>query len=65
MKSVDIVVFKNTIKDFVTASPLPDEVKRLTLNEILTEQTQKTLETVRAELAERNRKEAKKNAKGV
>lgn len=51
-KSIEIIRFKNAIENFVADSPLPDEVKRMVLSECLDKQTQRTLETVRREIAE-------------
>lgn len=60
-KSVQIIEFKNAIRNYVSDSPLPDEVKRMVLEQCLEEQTQKTLETVRAEIKEREEKEDAKS----
>lgn len=51
--------FKQSIRNFVNESELPDEVKRMVINEILTDQTQKALESIRAEIEDRDREEKK------
>lgn len=63
--SLQIRVFDDAIKKFVSESPLPDEVKRMVLEKRLAEQTEKTFETLQKEILERDRKETKKNAKNV
>ena len=49
--------FKNAISNFVTQSELPDEVKRMVLSEILREQEERTIATIRSEIEERDRLE--------
>lgn len=53
--------FKVAIQNYVDGSGLPEEVKRLVLNEILAEQSQKALSAISAELEERDRKEAEQD----
>lgn len=55
MKSIEIFEFKKAIKDFVFQSEIPDEVKRMVLAEILQEQEQITLETLKREIEERDK----------
>lgn len=59
MNSLSIREFKQSIQNFVNESELPDEVKRMVINEILADQTQKALESIRAELKDRDREEKK------
>lgn len=54
-KSVEIIEFRNAIKNYVEDSPLPDEVKRMVLDQCLAEQSERTLATVRSEIAEREK----------
>lgn len=63
--SLDIRAFDDAIKNFVSESPLPDEVKRMVLEKRLAEQTDKTFATLQKEIEERNKKEARKNAKNL
>ena len=49
--------FKNAISNFVSQSELPDEVKRMVLSEILREQEERTIATIRSEIEERDRLE--------
>lgn len=58
--NVKIMEFRNAIKNFVTDSPLPDEVKKMVLEQCLTEQSERTLATVRQEIAEREKAESEK-----
>ena len=58
-KSVEIIEFRNAIKKFVANSPLPDEVKKMVLEQCLTEQSERTLATIRREIEERDKEESK------
>lgn len=49
--------FKNAISNFVTQSELPDEVKRMVLSDLLREQEERTIATIRSEIEERDRLE--------
>lgn len=59
MSSIEIREFSQSIKNFVTASPLPAEVKRLALAEILREQERAAAEQIRLEAIEREEEEEK------
>lgn len=63
-KSLQIREFRNAIKNYVANSPLPDEVKLMVLEQCLAEQQERTLETLRMEIAERAtvEKEVEENA---
>lgn len=56
--NLKIIEFRNAIKNFVNNSDLPDEVKRMVLEQILDEQDKKTVLVVRQEIAEREKAEA-------
>lgn len=56
-KSLQIREFRNAIKNYVASSPLPDEVKLMALEQCLAEQQERTLETLRKEIAEREETE--------
>lgn len=60
MNSLEIYEFKDSIKNYISKSTIPDEVKRMVLAEILREQEDVTLETLRKEIEERD-KEASEN----
>ena len=49
--------FKNAIENFVVESELPDEVKRMVLSEILREQEERTIISLKNEIEERDRLE--------
>lgn len=51
--SLQIREFDNAIKNYVSESPLPDEVKLMVLEKRLAEQQERTLDTLRREIAER------------
>lgn len=55
MKSITIYEFKNAISSFVKSSDIPDEVKRMVLAEILKEQEDVTLATLKREIEERDK----------
>lgn len=63
-KSIEVIEFRNAIKNYVTESPLPEEVKRMVLSQLLDEQAQRTLETVKKEIADRD-KEVNADAESV
>lgn len=58
MNSITIYEFKNAISSFVKGSDIPDEVKRMVLAEILKEQEDVTLATLKREIEERDREES-------
>lgn len=57
MTSLNIREFKQTISNYVSTSELPAEVKRMVLAEILKEQEELTLLTLRKEIEERDNAE--------
>lgn len=59
MISIEIREFSQSIKNFVAASPLPAEVKRLALAEILRDQERAATEQIRLEAIEREEEEEK------
>lgn len=66
MKSIEIFEFKQAIKNFVSQSDIPDEVKRMVLSEILKEQEEITFETLKREISERDKEGSKDgNAESV
>ena len=67
MTSLEIREFKQTISNFIGETDLPDEVKRMVLSEILREQGERTVQTLRRELEERNtvQKGVEKNAESI
>ena len=67
MTSLKIREFKQTISNYVSASVLPDEVKRMALAEILKEQEDLTVLTLKKEIEARDsaEKEAMQNAESV
>lgn len=60
MSNLEVKAFSNTITHFVDSYDLPDEVKRMALQEILTKQEQKALNALVAEVEERDAAEAEK-----
>lgn len=62
MTNLSILEFKQTIQKFVTETALPDEVKRMVLEEILREQKSITYEVIKQEIAERDRLEQEENS---
>ena len=67
MKSLEVREFKQTISNYVQGNPLPDEVKRMVLSEILKQQEEVTLLTLRKEIEERDcaEKEAMQDAENI
>ena len=71
MNNLEIKEFSQAIANFVEASPLPDEVKRMALQENLVRQEQKARDALLAEIAERDaaeavkKKEVKQDAESV
>lgn len=66
MNSLKIIEFKKSINTYVKNSDLPDEVKRMVLAEILKEQEQITLETLKHEIEERDKEESENgNAESI
>ena len=63
--NIEIIEFKKNITAYVEKSPLPEEVKRMVLEDILVEQEKKTVETLKREIAERDKKEAEESAESV
>lgn len=60
MSNLEIKEFSQSIANFVEASPLPEEVKRLVLQEILEKQGQKAREALLTEIADRDAAEVAK-----
>lgn len=58
MTSLKVREFKQSITNFVDRNELPDEVKRMVLSEILKEQEEKTVLTLRREIEERDLEES-------
>lgn len=58
MKSVEIREFRQAITNFVNENEFPDEVKRMVLLEVLKEQEEKTIITLKKEIEQRNCKES-------
>ena len=67
MTSLKIREFKQTISNFVQDTELPDEVKRMVLTELLKEQEEKTVLTLKKEIMERDiaGEETAENAKNI
>ncbi len=71
MRNLEIREFSQAITNFVEASPLPEEVKRMALQEVLTRQEQKARDALMAEIAARDaaestkQKEVKQDAESV
>ena len=61
MTSLEIREFKQAISNFVAGSELPEEVKRLVLKEVLTEQENTTLCVMRDEIEARDLAESSQN----
>ena len=60
MKNLEIKEFTQALLNFVETSPLPEEVKRLALQEVQYKQEQKARDAFLAEIAERDAAEAVK-----
>lgn len=54
MSNLEIREFTQAINNFVDGSGLPEEVKRMALQEVLTRQEQKAREALMAEIADRD-----------
>lgn len=54
MTSLEIREFKQTISNYVKENPLPDEVKKMVLAEVLRDQEERTLLTLKKEIEERD-----------
>ena len=54
MSNLEIKEFSQAIANFVEASPLPEEVKRMALQENLARQEQKARDALMAEIAARD-----------
>lgn len=68
MNNIEIKEFSQAIANFVDGSGLPEEVKRMALQEILTRQEQKARNALMEEIAARDaaeQKEVKQNAESV
>lgn len=50
MNSIDIITMKKTIKDYIDGQPIPKEVSRLVLKELLEEVSKEALDEAMAEL---------------
>ncbi len=71
MSNLEIREFSQAITNFVDGSGLPEEVKRMALQEVLTRQEQKARDALMAEIAARDaaestkQKEVKQDAESV
>ena len=70
MSNLEIKEFSQAIANFVEASPLPEEVKRMALQENLARQEQKARDALMAEIAAREatevaKQEVKQDAESV
>ena len=70
MSNLEIKEFSQAIANFVEASPLPEEVKRMALQENLARQEQKARDALMAEIAARDaagvaKQEVKQDAESV
>lgn len=71
MSNLEIREFTQAINNFVDGSGLPEEVKRMALQEVLTRQEQKARDALMAEIADRDavesekQKEVKQDAESV
>lgn len=71
MRNLEIREFSQAITNFVDGSGLPEEVKRMALQEVLTRQEQKARDALMAEIAARDaaestkQKEVKQDAESV
>lgn len=70
MSNLEIKEFSQAIANFVEASPLPEEVKRMALQENLAQQEQKARDALMAEIAARDaaevaKQEVKQDAESV
>nr|DAM05030.1 MAG TPA: hypothetical protein [Caudoviricetes sp.] len=67
MSNLEIKEFSQAITKFVDESSLPEEVKRLALQEVLTRQEQKARDALLAEIADRDaaEQEVKQDAESV
>lgn len=68
MSNLEIREFTQAINNFVDGSVLPEEVKRMALQEVLTRQEQKAREALMAEIADRDaaeKEEVKDDAESV
>lgn len=54
MNSLGIREFKQAITNYMQGNPLPDEVKRMVLAEIMREQEERTLLTIKREIEQRD-----------
>lgn len=60
MSNLEIREFTQAINNFVDGSDLPEEVKRMALQEVLTRQEQKARDALMAEIADRDAAEVAK-----
>lgn len=67
MSNLEIREFSQAITNFVDSSGLPEEVKRMALQEVLTRQEQKSRDALLAEIAARDaaEQEVKQDAESV
>lgn len=65
MNSIDVREFSQAIRNFIKSSPVPAEVKRLALAEILRETEEVARRELIAQVEERDRKEGEQDAEGV
>ena len=57
MTNLEILEFKQAIQTYVKQAGLPDEIKRMILADVLSEQEAITLETLKREIKEREERE--------
>lgn len=67
MSNLEIKEFSQAVTNFVDSSGLPEEVKRMALQEVLTRQEAKAREALLAEIADRDaaEQEVKQDAESV
>lgn len=67
MSNLEIKEFSQAINNFVDSSGLPEEVKRMALQEVLIRQEQKARDALLAEIADRDaaEQEVKQDAESV
>lgn len=56
-ENLKIIEFRKALRDYVAKAQLPEEVKRMVLEQCLQEQGKKTLEAAKGEIAERDKEE--------
>lgn len=58
MKSLQIVEFKKTLRNYIDTTDLPQEVKRYVLKDLLEEQEKLVYEELQREIVERDARES-------